>query len=1026
MQCPKEQNSVPTKGLILAVDDSRDSLQLLTTILENDGYEVHSALSGSLALRSAEIQRPDLVLLDAVMPGMDGYEFCRRFKAQADNRDVPVIFVSASSDTGEKLKGFAAGAVDYVTKPFWREELLARVRIHLELYRLRHKLEDLVEERTRSLQESESKINRVLRVLSEGKAALIRAVDEHDLFLRMCEVVVNTGGYRFAWVAIPNQDAAKTVYPLASAGFDDGFLGEVQITWGDEPTGRGPTGTAIRTGMIQIVDDAASAPTMTMLRESALKRGYRSSISLPLKDEAGVLGCLVIAAGESSAFGPAEVELLQDLAENISFGVLAIRERQRRQESEERYRALFDHMQIGFTLGEIVHDDAGRAVDCRFLAVNPAFLAGHGLRQEDVVGKRLTEVYPYADVASVDWIDVCTTVAATGKAVHFEVMRQASNQWDEVTVYRPAPNQVAILSNEISDRKRSEARLQLAATVFTHAREGIVIAEADGTIVDVNRMFSHITGYEREEVIGQPLRILKSGRHSPQFYAAMRKSLAEKGHWYGEIWDRRKDGEIYPASFTISAVRDDEEATCNYVAMFTDIKTIKEHQQQLEHVAYHDILTNLPNRLLLADRLRQGIVQTQRRGEALAVAYLDLDGFKEINDRYGHNTGDELLVGLAGQMEAVLREGDTLARIGGDEFVAILGNLKRPQDCVPLLERILSVACTPVTVGGTVLRVSASIGAALCPQDGTDADHLIRQADQAMYLAKQAGRNCYRLFDRNQANAAQAQSESVKQLRQALERREFVLHYQPKVNMRTGTVIGVEALIRWQHPERGLLLPAAFLPTTEDHPVGIEIGEWVIDAALVQAAEWRRAGLELPVSVNVSALQLQQGDFTERLSERLRAHPDVPPSWLELEILETSALADIGTVSALMWACKEMGVRFALDDFGTGYSSLTYLRRLPAELLKIDQTFVRDMLKDKDDLAIVNGVVGLAKAFGRKVIAEGIETTHHGKVLLSLGCDLAQGYGIAKPMPAADMPGWIVHWLQDPARHWTALADPPS
>jgi diguanylate cyclase (GGDEF)-like protein/PAS domain S-box-containing protein len=695
-------------------------------------------------------------------------------------------------------------------------------------------------------------------------------------------------------------------------------------------------------------------------------------------------------------------------------------------DSEERYRGLFEHMQTGFTLREIVTDKSGKGVDVRFLASNRAYAAIYGLTPEQVVGRTMLEMWPDLSKDTVDWIGIYDEVARAGNPVRFDAYGGVLRRWTEQTIYRTGPGQVAVLLDDISERKRSEARLQLAASVFTHAREGIVITDPDGVIVDVNETFSQITGYGREEAIGKTPRILKSGRHPREFYVAMWQSLADKGHWYGEIWNRRKNGEVYPEMLTIGAVRDADGTTRNYVAMFTDIQTIKEHEEKLEHIAHHDILTNLPNRVLLADRLRHGIAQSQRRGEALAVAYLDLDGFKEINDRYGHNIGDELLVALANQMKAVLRKGDTLARIGGDEFVSILADLEQPQDCEQLLARLLNAASSPVTVGATVLQVSASIGAALCPQDGTDADLLIRQADQAMYLAKQAGRNCYHLFDRDEDDAAKAQSEVLKQVRQALERREFVLHYQPKVNMRTGALIGVEALIRWRHPKRGLLSPAAFLPAVETHPFGVELGEWVIDAALAQATDWRRAGLHLPVSVNVGARQLQQPDFAARLGEQLRAHPDVPPSWLELEILETSALADIGTITALMRACQEMGVRFALDDFGTGYSSLTYLRRLPAELLKIDQTFVRDMLQDRDDRAIVDGVVGLARAFQRDVIAEGVETTRHGRALLSLGCELGQGYGIARPMPAEDVPDWIGRWQREAAANWIALgmADP--
>lgn len=452
-----------------------------------------------------------------------------------------------------------------------------------------------------------------------------------------------------------------------------------------------------------------------------------------------------------------------------------------------------------------------------------------------------------------------------------------------------------------------------------------------------------------------------------------------------------------------------------------DITQMKKSEQQLLHIAHFDLLTGLPNRVLLGERLQRAMAQSQRRGDTVAVAYLDLDGFKEVNDRHGHDVGDELLIALAQRMKATMREIDTLARIGGDEFVAVLVDLASPLDCHPALARLLQAASEQVILGDAVLQVSASIGVTLSPQDGADADQLLRHADQAMYLAKQAGKNRYQLFDVGQAAAVEAQRESLDRIRRAMDRHEFVLHYQPKVNMKTGELIGAEALIRWQHPERGLLPPAAFLPIIENHTISVEVGEWVIDSALAQITQWKGAGLDIPVSVNVSARQLQQADFALRLSELLGAHPDVQPNSLELEILETSALEDIKNVSEVMFACRKIGVRFALDDFGTGYSSLTYLKSLPADVLKIDQTFVRDMLDDTDDLAIVEGVMGLANAFRRIAIAEGVETIAHGELLLSLGCELAQGYAIARPMPAADFPGWAASWRPDPA--WTAWQD---
>jgi diguanylate cyclase (GGDEF)-like protein len=445
----------------------------------------------------------------------------------------------------------------------------------------------------------------------------------------------------------------------------------------------------------------------------------------------------------------------------------------------------------------------------------------------------------------------------------------------------------------------------------------------------------------------------------------------------------------------------------------------KQADGKYERIANYDLLTNLPNRALLADRLNFAMEQCQRHNRSLAVAFLDLDGFKAVNDAHGHNVGDELLITVSQRLKAALRRGDTLARIGGDEFIVVMVDLEKFECSEPVLERLLKAAADPVTVGDAVMQVSASIGVTLYSQNDVDADLLIRHADQAMYVAKQAGKNRYHRFDIVQDNVINIQRQNIANIRLALGRHEFVLHYQPKVNMHTGEVIGVEALIRWQHPDRGLVPPLDFLPVIESQAISLELGEWVIDTALNQISQWKSIGLQIPISVNISAYQLQQDTFITDIAMLLAAHPEVNPHYLELEILETSALNDLNKVSSTMNACQELGLHFALDDFGTGYSSLTYLKHLPAYYIKIDQSFVRDMLKDADDLAIIEGIIGLAKAFDREVIAEGVETIAHGVALLKLGCELAQGYGIARPMPASDIPQWASVWKADDA--WQAV-----
>lgn len=486
----------------------------------------------------------------------------------------------------------------------------------------------------------------------------------------------------------------------------------------------------------------------------------------------------------------------------------------------------------------------------------------------------------------------------------------------------------------------------------------------------------------------------------------------------------------YTKRLELSDEKETAELACAFNAMANTIQdrihSLEEvHQEEkrlsdkLERIAHYDTLTNLPNRALLADRLQQAMAQANRHNNSLAVVYLDLDGFKKINDTYGHHIGDILLVTLAGRMEQVLRAGDTLSRIGGDEFVIVLSDLKDASACEMILDRLLHVTNTPVIINDIFVQVSSSIGVTFYPQDGASADQLMRHADQAMYGAKQSGKNRYHFFDLDRNVSLQAQRDSFLEIADALARQEFVLYYQPKVNMKTGEIIGAEALIRWEHAHKGLLLPLSFLPLLENHSLSIEIGEWVIHAALTQISQWQKIGLTIPISININAYQLQQNDFMARFKALLEAHPDVDPTLLEIEILETSAVEDIVHVSAIMRGCHALGVNFALDDFGTGYSSLTYLKHLPAKTLKIDQSFIHDMLHDPDDLAIIEGVLGLARAFRKNVIAEGVESVEHGLCLLVQGCEIAQGYGIARPMPPQEFLVWAHNWKPD--TRWTVL-----
>ncbi len=579
------------------------------------------------------------------------------------------------------------------------------------------------------------------------------------------------------------------------------------------------------------------------------------------------------------------------------------------------------------------------------------------------------------------------------------------------------------ISREVTARRFSELELRQAATVFESSQEGIMVVNPQQRIVKVNPAFGRITGYEPHEVLGQSPHMLSSGRHEPSFFRTMWSCIHDNGFWRGEIWNRRKNGELFAELLSISVVRDADGAVQHYVGIFTDISKYKMHEEELNRIAHYDPLTSLPNRRLLADRLEQALRASARNRRMLAVCFLDLDGFKAINDRLGHAAGDALLLGVTQHLRHEMRAEDTLARLGGDEFVLLLSDLDSLEACGQALDRILLAVAKPVALEGGEECVTASIGVTLFPQDDADADTLLRHADQAMYVAKETGRNRYHLFDLESDRRAQQHRQMLDVLRTALAQDQFVLHFQPKVDLRDGRVVGAEALIRWQHPERGLVPPGAFLGHVAGSSLEQPLGQWVIEAAMRQAELWCTQGLDLRVSVNISAHHLLHPDFCQQLEDALRRHPGLPPGRFELEVLETAALDDMAQAVALVARCKSLGVHFALDDFGTGYSSLSYLRRLPVDVLKIDQSLVRNMLGNADDMGIVQAVVQLAGVFDREVIAEGVETLEHGTALLTMGCYLAQGYGVARPMPAPDFESWLTRWRTEAP--WQRMVAPP-
>ncbi len=582
------------------------------------------------------------------------------------------------------------------------------------------------------------------------------------------------------------------------------------------------------------------------------------------------------------------------------------------------------------------------------------------------------------------------------------------------------PLRLMLTARDIDERHAADERRRLSAQLFQHLHEGLLVTDARHQVLDVNPMFCRITGYSRDEMVGtlSPLmRPMAPDSAASRQQAEMVAALAATGSWRGEIVDRRRSGEACTLHVVISAVRGHGGETRFYAVALEDVTAARLQREQLERQAHCDDLTGLANRTRLAQMLRSAMRAAEREGYLLTVCYLDLDHFKPVNDRYGHEAGDRLLVELAGRLRRSLRHwasgDDAVARLGGDEFVLLLrtATLEEGRHAV---ERVLRNVCQPYALGPGIgpVVVTASIGATVYPSDraDADADTLLRHADHAMYGAKQAGRNGYLFFDAEHDRRTEEHFEALGRVQGALEANQFVLYYQPKVDMREGKVLGMEALLRWRHPAHGVIAPAQFLPLIEHTGLSVRLGDWVLEQGIAQLAQWQRMGLDITVSINVSARHLQEPSFGARLAALLEQQGTPVAHRLTIEVLETAALADIDYTCALMQQCRALGVRFALDDFGTGYSTFTYLKRLPLDVLKIDRSFVHNMLADPQDMAIVEGVIGLSETFGCTVVAEGVESAEQAERLIALGCDTGQGNGIARAMPVDQVHAWALAW----------------
>ena len=557
--------------------------------------------------------------------------------------------------------------------------------------------------------------------------------------------------------------------------------------------------------------------------------------------------------------------------------------------------------------------------------------------------------------------------------------------------------------------KENRERLRQAAAVFDCTREGVLVTDTQGLIVHVNRAFMEITGYQCEDVMGQRPSLFKSGRHSAHFYQQMFQALESTGEWSGEIWNRRKSGEVYPQWQTIRVIHDDQGQVSHYVAVFSDISAMKNSEHELAHLAHHDPLTDLPNRLLFTDRAEQALASAQVHKRGCALLLMDLDHFKIINDSLGHNVGDQLLKLVAERLSGLFGPGVTLARLGGDEFAVLAESCPQVVQAAALAQRMLNAMKDPFIFDGNQLFISASIGISLFPSDALSAEQLLRNADSALFKAKSAGREGYALYTEELTAHAQHRVEIAGELRRALDQHELRVYYQPVHDLHDSRLVGVEALVRWQHPERGLVPPGEFIPIAERTGLIADIDAWVMDQACRQMCQWLADGAPLSfIAINVSSRLFARRELYEQVAQVLHA-TGLDPAFLELEVTESAVMDDPEVALEQLHRLRELGLRLAIDDFGTGYSSLLRLKRLPVQKLKIDQGFVAGLPWDEDDAAIVRVVIALAKSMGMQVHAEGIEQVEQARFLLDQECDMGQGYWFGRPMPAQE-----IDWTRAP------------
>lgn len=849
-------------------------------------------------------------------------------------------------------------------------------------------------------------INQLYTMLSHANQAIVRSSGQDILIAEICRIGVEHGGFKMAWIGFV-QEGDNKVYPAASYGIGTDFLDHIHIsTDAALPEGQGPTGAAIRTNSPSICNDCSNDPSLLPWRDEMAQRGLLAWAAFPLQMDGATVGALNLHAVEPRFFTQGWIGLLNQIAVDISFAMDRYVMNARRaaaegtlRETEQRLQGILASLDDG--VWSITPDGT------QLLYLNPG--------SEKIYQRPVDDFFRNTNL----WLESLHPDDKQRALAAYEAMLETGKLDLEYRILRPngevrwlhdrgyavhngegVPVRLDGIATDITERVHADKQQRLAAQVFENAAEAIMITDGDNNIVSVNAAFTRITGYEASDVIGKNPRLLRSERHDAAFYQELWDTLNATGHWQGEIWDKRKNGEEYPKWLAITVVLGERDVVANYIAIFADITERKEAEGKIQYLAHFDSLTGLPNRALLQDRLKQALAAASRHKKQLSLLFLDLDHFKNINDSLGHDVGDLLLQAVAERLQGCVREGDTVSRLGGDEFVVVLLDIQKSDNAAYVAQKIVDELAAPFSLGEHVLYVTSSIGISLFPEDGRNSDMLIRNADSAMYSAKTGGRNDYRFFTQDMNEQALARLALEIDLRQALALGEFRLHYQPQISSETGKVIGMEALIRWQHPVRGMVSPASFIPLAEELGLIVSIGDWVLREACRQNRAWQVQGLPpVPIAVNLSALQFLQQNLPDKIQAILE-ETGLEPRYLELELTESTFMQDAEQTITMLQTLKAMGLQLAIDDFGTGYSSLSYLKRFPIDKLKIDQSFVRHLASDPDDAAIARTIISMGHSLRLEVIAEGVETAEQLVFLETEGCDQIQGYYFSKPLAA--------------------------